>query len=154
MNKKKSFWSFLTIMLVTLMIMLPQLANAKDGDKIIVKTDDNFTLTYRVISEAEKTVELYDIYPRRTIVSLNIPETVNGYTVTVLGSVFYYNNELGHVSLPSTLKSIGALAFEGCSSLTKISLPEGLTEIGHSAFSQRVQLVHRNYSTRGRYYYR
>ena len=74
MNKKKSFWSFLTIMLVTLMIMLPQLANAKDGDKIIVKTDDNFTLTYRVISEAEKTVELYDIYPRRTIVSLNIPE--------------------------------------------------------------------------------
>ena len=134
MNKKKSFWSFLTIMLVTLMIMLPQLANAEDGDKIIVKTDDNFTLTYRVISEAEKTVELYDIYPRRTIVSLNIPETVNGYTVTVLGSVFYYNNELGHVSLPSTLKSIGALAFEGCSSLTKISLPEGLTEIGHSAF--------------------
>lgn len=134
MDKKKRFWSLQTIMMVALMIMLPLSAIARDGDKIRVEIDDNYTLTYRVINEAEKTVELYDIYPSRSIVSLNIPEKVNEYTVTALGSVFYQNEKLEHVTLPSTLKSIGAMAFQSCPLLTEISLPEGLTEIANSAF--------------------
>lgn len=131
MNKKR-FWNLLTIMMVALM-MLPQSAIAKDGDRINIKTDD-YLLTYRVISEAEKTVELYSIYPDNSIVSFKIPEKANEYTVTVLGSAFYGKGKLEHVSLPSTLKSIGAGAFDGCYSLTEISLPEGLTEIGSNAF--------------------
>ena len=40
----------------------------------------------------------------------------------------------GEISLPDGLTSIGGSAFSGCSGLSTISLPDGLTSIGNSAF--------------------
>ena len=40
----------------------------------------------------------------------------------------------GEISLPDGLTSIGGSAFRGCSGLNSISLPDGLTSIGESAF--------------------
>ena len=40
----------------------------------------------------------------------------------------------GGISLPDGLTSIGGSAFSGCSGLSTISLPDGLTSIGQSAF--------------------
>ena len=49
-------------------------------------------------------------------------------------SMFYDCANLTTVKLPSTMKYIRGSAFNGCTSLTSIDLPEGLIEIGSSAF--------------------
>jgi hypothetical protein len=57
--------------------------------------------------------------------------------VEVLGSHAFgssYNNSLRHVTLPSTLKKIGAFAFANCKKLESIKIPHGVEEIDRSAF--------------------
>ncbi|WP_130862725.1 leucine-rich repeat protein [Bacilliculturomica massiliensis] len=70
--------------------------------------------------------------------SLVIPNTVNGYTVTRIGSyaVSRCSDFTGSLTLPSGLTSIGNNAFSGCSGLTgNLELPSGLTAIEQYAFS-------------------
>ncbi len=52
-----------------------------------------------------------------------------------IGSRSFCNNNLVAVSMPSTLREIGASAFSGCHQLTNLELPQGLTTIGNSAFA-------------------
>ena len=40
------------------------------------------------------------------------------------------------IVIPSSVKTIGDLAFYGCESLTEIVLPDGLTEIGREVFTK------------------
>lgn len=47
---------------------------------------------------------------------------------------FYHMKCLESVSLPKSLKKIGAEAFSFCESLQEISIPDGITEIGNSTF--------------------
>ncbi|MGN1081450.1 MAG: leucine-rich repeat domain-containing protein, partial [Acutalibacteraceae bacterium] len=86
-----------------------------------------------------------------------VPQTVNGYPViavncimpdhsetlnpvipegviAILPNCFYEKYGLYSVSLPSTLKYIGAGAFDDCS-LTEAVIPEGVTYIGTGAFN-------------------
>ncbi len=62
--------------------------------------------------------------------SIVVPEGV-----TRIGSRSFCNNNLLAVSLPSTLREIGASAFSSCHQLTNLELPQGLTTIGNSAFA-------------------
>lgn len=48
---------------------------------------------------------------------------------------FYGCSGLTSLTLPSGLTSIGSWAFTGCSGLTSLSLPSGVTSIGDGAFS-------------------
>lgn len=55
--------------------------------------------------------------------------------VTGIGEgAFRYFTELTSVSLPGSLKSIGAYAFRGCSSLKSVVIPDSVTSIGEGAF--------------------
>ncbi len=45
------------------------------------------------------------------------------------------NTEITNLIIPSSVTSIGAYAFEDCSSLTSVTIPEGVTSIGGYAFS-------------------
>ncbi|MBQ8551201.1 MAG: leucine-rich repeat protein [Clostridia bacterium] len=65
---------------------------------------------------------------------VNIPEKVEGYPVTKLIGTFRYCTELTSVSLPNTIKEIGASAFFDCDGLTSIEIPNGVTAIGDKAF--------------------
>lgn len=47
---------------------------------------------------------------------------------------FCYLNQVGSVSLPTTLRRIGKSAFLGCEKLTEVYLPEGVEELNESAF--------------------
>ena len=64
------------------------------------------------------------------ITSITIPE---GYTAIGDEAFFHGGNQLSHVSLPSTLRSIGSEAFWACN-IAMLQLPEGLETIGENAF--------------------
>ena len=71
--------------------------------------------------------------------SITVPSSFSyrgkSYRVTAIGnSAFYKCSSLTSISLPEGITSIGGSAFRDCSSLTSISLPESLTSIGGSAF--------------------
>ena len=52
-----------------------------------------------------------------------------------ISTAFRHCLELTRISIPSTVATIDAKAFQGCSSLKEIQLNEGLLSIGRSAFS-------------------
>ena len=54
---------------------------------------------------------------------------------------FYYCTSLTSITLPEGLTSIGESAFMGCISLTSINLPDSLTSIGMQAFHSCVSLT-------------
>lgn len=70
-----------------------------------------------------------------------ITELVVGEGVTMLNNyLFYQCTRLSSVSLPSTLKTIGAHCFDRCYSLAHIDLPSGLTKLTYSAFQNCTNL--------------
>lgn len=69
---------------------------------------------------------------------INIPETIDGYTVTALGEGLFWGNnsdKVIEVTIPDTVTVIGDLAFANCANLTKVTLPKNLVKLGDSAFS-------------------
>lgn len=70
------------------------------------------------------------IAPDAKIYELIVPEGVEEIAENA-----FADTPLCKVTLPSTLKKIGAGAFKGCTALSGLSLPKGLAEIGDSAFA-------------------
>lgn len=65
---------------------------------------------------------------------IEIPSDINGKAVTEIGSDAFKNNgTITEVSIPSSVRSVRNDAFSYCTSLRKVNLSEGLTEI-HTAF--------------------
>ena len=70
---------------------------------------------------------------------ITIPSSVtyNGITYAVAGissRAFEDCSSLTSVTIPNSVTSIGSWAFDGCSSLTSVTIPESVTNIEHSAF--------------------
>ncbi len=67
---------------------------------------------------------------------LVIPEEVAGYKVTSIDrEAFYDYSSLTSVTIPEGVTDIGYYAFKGCSGLTSITIPEGVTRIKESVFA-------------------
>jgi TolB-like protein len=67
--------------------------------------------------------------------SVTIPRSINGRTVTSIGDeAFEYCSELSSVTIPNSVTSIGDGAFEGCSGLSSVTIPNSVTSIGDGAF--------------------
>ena len=66
---------------------------------------------------------------------VDIPAELGGKPVTEIGEwAFAYYSSLTEVTIPEGVTSIRAFAFRSCSSLTEAIIPEGVTSIGESAF--------------------
>lgn len=85
------------------------------------------------ISGGEATITGYK--GGKTVTSVTVPASVDGYPVTAIDAyVFSSNRYLTHISLPSTLETIGNYAFSYCSKLTSVSMPTSVRTLGRYAF--------------------
>ena len=83
------------------------------------------------INDGEVTITKYISTEKDAV----IPDVIGGYPVTKIGdSAFESCTELKSVSLPDGLTQIGDRAFCNCTSLTEVNIPDTVTEIGDSAF--------------------
>ena len=67
---------------------------------------------------------------------LEIPATVDGYTVVAIGNAaFRDNTKVTRVIIPATVTSIGGRAFQGCTALATVEGLENVTTIAYNAFA-------------------
>lgn len=67
--------------------------------------------------------------------TLEIPDIIEGNTVTAIGKAAFENSNLKSVSLPDTLRTIGERAFFDNKSLHVIDIKDGLVSISDYAFA-------------------
>ena len=73
---------------------------------------------------------------------LVIPNTIDGNPVTGIGGYAFQNcSDLTSITMPDSVTSIGEVAFYNCSSLTSITIPDSITSIGYAAFQSCTSLT-------------
>ena len=73
---------------------------------------------------------------------LVIPSTIDGKKVTSIGGyAFEYCTSLTSITIPNSVTSIGDYAFSNCRSLTSITIPNSVTSIGVCAFEYCTSLT-------------
>ncbi len=64
-----------------------------------------------------------------------IPETIEGYPVTLIGAWSFYDyTSLTVVTIPDSVTHISHYAFRGCNNLTSVTIPRNLATINYAAF--------------------
>ena len=95
-------------------------------------------IRYRISSSTNLTVEVIAQTPKYTgniVIPSSVSYNTKSYTVTSIGyNAFNGCSGLTSITLPNTVTSIGNNAFYNCSKLTSITLPNTLTSIGNNAF--------------------
>ena len=67
---------------------------------------------------------------------VTIPSTINGLLVTSIGEyAFDHCTSIASVTIPNSVTRIGYRAFAYCTSLTNVTIPNSITNIGEGAFS-------------------
>lgn len=70
-----------------------------------------------------------------TETSVVIEATYNGVSVTKIGAQAFKNSEITSVEIPDGVTEIGNSAFYGCVKLESVIIPDSVTSIGSSAFA-------------------
>jgi len=100
--------------------------------------DTGITWTYTV-SEGEASVFLI---PQNTIGAITTPSTLGGCPVTSIGSAAFGGcSSLTSVSISEGVTSIDSYAFGGCSSLKSVTIPPSVTNVGEQAFAYCSELT-------------
>src|SRR4051812_4441594 len=70
-----------------------------------------------------------------------IPSTINGLPVVTIGDFAFFNDwTLTNVTLPNGLGNIGIQTFAGCMYLAGVIIPPSVTNIGPGAFAYCIKL--------------
>ena len=99
-------------------------------------TINGFECTYTVNADNTATItRFYEPDTTYNLYDLDIPEKLDGHTVTAIGnSAFYERYYLSNVTIPQSVKSIGSEAFYGCTAMKSLTIKDAATSIGDSAF--------------------
>lgn len=70
-----------------------------------------------------------------------IPDTIEGYPVTVIGEYAFSYCDVETVVIPDTVTTIEGFAFDSCTELQSITLPKNLQALGENAFDSCKKLT-------------
>jgi len=74
--------------------------------------------------------------------AVSVPQRLGGYPVRAIGDkAFQYCTSLREITIPDSVTSIGNYAFYECTSLTEITIPDSVTSIGNYAFYECTSLT-------------
>ena len=125
--------TILTIAFLSSMLMYANAfaaASGRCGDSIKWTLDDSGNLT--LSGSGEMWDYGYDTSPFK---GYEIRKATVEYGITRIGdSAFQGCSGLTELTLPNSITSIGNSAFQGCSGLTELTLPNSVKNIGNSAF--------------------
>ena len=100
------------------------------ADKVSAKTSGDYK--YEIISEEQKTCKISKYTGGGG--DIEIPSTIDGYTVTEIGDQAFSSSDVANVTLPETLTIIGKYAFYGCDYIDSIKIPDNVHTIKSGAF--------------------
>lgn len=104
------------------------------------ETEEGVSMLFKVISSRDRTCQVGNgnspsVSFLDTKGDITIPKEVNGFVVTKIGNnAFEDCSKLTNIFIPNTISSIGEDAFRGCN-FKSISIPHSVTSIGDYAFS-------------------
>ena len=105
---------------------------------VIVASDfDDGILKYTITSPSNLEVQCDGFTDtHKNDESVVIPETVNynNRTYAIITVTGFKGRKISSVKLSQSLKTIGNMAFDGCSNLKEIEIPNGIETIGSHAF--------------------
>ena len=70
----------------------------------------------------------------KTIKTINIPDKIDGISVTSIGDYAFMNSSVASVTIPNSVNIIGRRAFFSCNALTSVTIPSSVISIGDEAF--------------------
>ena len=71
-----------------------------------------------------------------------IPDTIEGYPVTIIGAAAFNNcTEITSVTIPDSVTLIGDWVFAACTGLTSVTIPDSVEAISYRAFSNCTRLT-------------
>ena len=116
-------------LLFVLFALLPMVASA---DKVEIDG-----IYYNLVNKAKlaEVTSNPNYYSGEVVIPSSVTYNDVEYSVTSIGSsAFQGCTSLTSITIPNSVTSIGGDAFWGCSSLTSITIPNSVTSIGQSAF--------------------
>lgn len=114
------------LLFIIVMALFMPCANiwAADGDTFTATTVEGVEMNFEILSEDGKTCSVArDAISRSHNGSVTIPEFVNGYRVTAIGTYAFQMCYFSSVSIPNSITTINYGAFYYCSNLKNVVIP-------------------------------
>ena len=83
---------------------------------------------------------------------VEIPATIDGYTVTSIGNSAFLGKNITSVTIPDTMVEIGEATFAHCPKLVTVKIPKSVTQISESAFMDCESLTGFEVDLQNQYY--
>lgn len=112
----------------------PSSSSTSSSSSVSSKPDPN-KVNWKYVQNSAKTVTLtgYDSTCKEPDRVLTLPSQIDGYTVTEISGNAFNGAKFREVTIPASIKKIGAWAFSSCPNLTKVTI-QGAETLDEAAF--------------------